>query len=70
MQPRVLDADKVQSARILNGLKNDSCYEVTGEKSSEIDEVYAEKTKVKVFVNQQNCISQCIDIDHSIGNRQ
>ena len=31
-----------------NGLKNSSSYEPTGEKSLEIDEVYAEKIKVKV----------------------
>ena len=30
---------------------------LTGEKSLEIDEVYAEKIKVKVFVNQQNSVS-------------
>ena len=28
-----------------------------GEKSLEIVEVYAEKIKVKVYVNQQNCVS-------------
>ena len=34
-----------------------SSYKPTGEKSLEIDEVYAEKIKVKVYVNQQkNCI--------------
>ena len=44
--PRVLDADK---ARIANGLKNDSSYKLTGEKSLEIDEVYAEKFKVNLF---------------------
>ena len=31
--------------------------ELTGEKSLEIDEVYAEKIKVKVYVNQQNSVS-------------
>ena len=39
------------------GLKNSSSYELTGEKSLEIDEVYAEKIKVKVYVNQQNSVS-------------
>ena len=34
-----------------------SSYEPTGEKSLEIDEVYAEKIKVKVYVNQQNSVS-------------
>ena len=29
----------------------------TGEKSLEIDKVYTEKIKVKVFVNQQNFVS-------------
>ena len=32
-------------------------YEPTGEKSLEIDEVYAKKIKVKVYVNQQNSVS-------------
>ena len=32
-------------------------YKPTGEKSLEIDEVYAEKIKVKVYVNQQNSVS-------------
>ena len=36
---------------------------LTGENSFEIDEVYAEKIKVKVFVNQQNSISPYTDID-------
>ena len=36
-QPR--DAGKARSANILNGLKNDSCYDLTGEKILEIDEV-------------------------------
>ena len=44
-------------ANVVNGLKNSSCYEPTGEKSLEIDEVYAEKIKVKVYVNQQNSVS-------------
>ena len=35
-------------ANVVNGLKNSSSYEPTGEKSLEIDEVYAEKIKVKV----------------------
>ena len=34
-----------------------SSYELTGEKRLEIDEVYAEKIKVKVYVNQQNSVS-------------
>ena len=37
-------------ANFVNGLKNSSSYE----KSLEIDEVYAEKIKVKVYVNKQN----------------
>ena len=41
----------------VNGLKNSSCYEPTWEKNLEIDEVYAEKIKVKVYVNQQNSVS-------------
>ena len=44
-------------ANVVNGLKNLSSYEPTGEKSLEIDEVYAEKIKVKVYVNQQNTVS-------------
>ena len=35
-------------ANVVNGLKNSSSYELTGEKSLEIDEVYAEKIKIKV----------------------
>ena len=38
-------------------LKNSSSYEPTGEKILEIDEVYAEKTKVKVYANQQKSVS-------------
>ena len=45
------------AANVVNGLKNSSSYEPTGEKSLEIDEVYAEKIKVKVYVNQQNSVS-------------
>ena len=40
-------------ANVVNGLKNSSSYEPTGERSLEIDEVYAEKIKVKVYVNQK-----------------
>ena len=43
-------------ANVLNGLKNLS-YEPTGEKSLEIDEVYAKKNKVNVYVNQRNSVS-------------
>ena len=38
-------------ANVVNGLKNSSSYQPTGEKSFETDEVYAEKIKVKVYVN-------------------
>ena len=44
-------------ANVVNGLQNYSSYEPTGEKSLETDEVYAEKIKVKVYVNQQNSVS-------------
>ena len=44
-------------ANVANGLKKSSSYEPTGEKSLGIDEVYAEKIKVKVYVNQQNSVS-------------
>ena len=44
-------------ANVVNGLKNSSSYEPTGKKSLEIHEVYAEKIKVKVYVNQQNSVS-------------
>ena len=44
-------------ANVVNGLKNSSSYKLTGEKSLEIDEVYAEKIKVKVYVDQQNSVS-------------
>ena len=61
MSGRVVSADTNSSRRrdanVVNGLKNSSSYEPTGEKSLEIDEVYAEKIKVKVYVNQQNSVS-------------
>ena len=69
MSSRVVSADTNSSRRrgfvcpIQHGhecckwLKNSSSYEPTGEKSLEIDEVYAEKIKVKVYVNQQNSVS-------------
>ena len=72
MSGRVVSADTNSSRRriryntdanVVNGLKNSSSYESTGEKSLEIDEVYAEKIKVKVYVNQQNSVSQYTDID-------
>ena len=59
MSGRVVSADTNTSRRrefvcpvqhgreCLNGLKNSSSYEPTGEKSLEIDEVYAEKIKLK-----------------------
>ena len=43
--------------KVVNALKNSSSYELIGEKSLEIDEVYAEKIKVKVYANQQNSVS-------------
>ena len=49
-------------ANVVNRLKNSSSYKPTGKKSLEIDKVYAEKIKVKVFVNQQNSVSQYTDI--------
>ena len=45
------------SRECYNRLKNSSSYKPTGEKSLEIDEVYAEKIKVKIYVNQQNSVS-------------
>ena len=57
MSGRVVSAD-TNSSRNVNGLKNSSSYEPTGKKSLEIDEVYAEKIKVRVYVNQQNSVSQ------------
>ena len=69
MSGRVVSADTNSSRRrefvcpiqhgrecCINGLKNSS-YEPTGGKSLEIDEVHAEKIKVKVYVNQQNSVS-------------
>ena len=44
MSGRVVSAD----ANAVNGLKNSSSYE--------IDEVYADKIKVKVYANQQNSV--------------
>ena len=44
-------------ANVVNGLKNSS-YEPAGEKRLlEIDEVYAERIKVKVYANRQNSVS-------------
>ena len=36
--------------------KTHSSYKLTGAKSLEIDEVYAKKIEVKVYVNQQNSV--------------
>ena len=44
-------------ANVVYYLEISSSYKLTGEKSSEIDEVYAEKIEVKVSVNQQNSVS-------------
>ena len=69
MSGRVVSADTNSSRRrefvcpiqhganVANGLKNSSSYEPTGEKSFEMDEVYAKKINVKVYVNQQNSVS-------------
>ena len=54
---------KIRPASILNGLRNDSSHKMTDEKGLDMGEVYAEKIKFKVFVNQQNSISQYKDID-------
>ena len=40
-------------ANVVNGLKNSSSYKPTSEKSLEMDDVYAEEIKVKVYVNQK-----------------
>ena len=61
MSGRVVSADTNSSRRrefvcpIQHG--RESSYEVTAEKSLEIDKVYAEKIKVKVYANQQNSVS-------------
>ena len=47
----------ITDANVVNGLKNSSSYEPTGKRILEIDEVYAEKIKVKVYANQQNSVS-------------
>ena len=60
---RILYVRYNTDANVVNGLKNSSSYETTGEKSLEIDEVYAKKIKVKVYVNQQNSVSEYTDID-------
>ena len=44
-------------ANVVYYSKTSSSLKLTGEKSLEIDEVYAKKIKVKVFVNQQNSVS-------------
>ena len=53
MSGRVVSADTNSS----RWRENSSSYEPTGEKSLEIVEVYAEKIKVNVYVNQQNSVS-------------
>ena len=74
MSGRVVSADTNSSRRreyiryntdanVVYYLKTSSCYKLTGEKSLEIDELYAEKIKVKVFVNQQNSVSYYTGID-------
>ena len=66
MSGRVVAADLYirynTAAHVVNGLKNSSSYELTGEKSLEIDKVYAEKIKVKVYANQQNSVSWHTDM--------
>ena len=57
LEPKARYVGYNTDANVVNGLKNSSSYEPTGEKSLEIDEVYAEKIKVKVYVNQQNSVS-------------
>ena len=54
---RVCMSDTTRTRIVVNGLKNSSSYEPTGKKSLEINKVYAEKIKVKVYVNQQNSVS-------------
>ena len=58
MSGRVVSADTNSNRRrVVYGLKKSSSYEPTGEKNLVIDEVYAKKIKVKVYVNQQNSVS-------------
>jgi hypothetical protein len=47
-----------------NNLKNDSSYKFIGEVILKINVVYAEKIKVKVYVNQQESVSH-IQIRHA-----
>ena len=51
-------------ANVVNGLKNDSSYEFIGEVILKINVVSAEKTKVKVYVNQHESVSH-IQIRHA-----
>ena len=46
-----------------NVVYHSSSYKLTGEKGLEIDEVYAEKIKVKAFVNQKNSVLWYTDIN-------
>ena len=46
-----------ECCKLVKGLKNSSSYEPTSEKCLEIDDVFAVKIKVKVYVNQQNSVS-------------
>ena len=51
-------------ANVVNDLKNDSSYEFIGEVILKINVVYAEKIKVKVYVNQHESVSH-IQIRHA-----
>ena len=54
----------VVNANVVNNLKNDSSYEFIGEVILKINVVYAEKIKVKVYVNQHESVSH-IQIRHA-----
>ena len=51
-------------ANVVNDLKNDSSYEFIGEVILKINVVYAEKIKVKVYINQHESVSH-IQIRHA-----
>ena len=57
------DADKARIASILNGFKNDQSYELIGEEILKVNDVESEKIKVKVYANQEKCLSQYKDTD-------
>ena len=55
--PECFISDKARTASVLNGLKNDPSYEFIGEVILKLNVVWAEKIKVKVYVNEHDFLS-------------